>query len=222
MLTSFYFWIEFTTFIICLVNYRRFNSLRYKLFLPYLLIIVLYELGNINKMFALPVPGKTWKSNAWIVNFEALFEFIFYSFFTISTLKNIKQRTWFSLLAVAIAVFTLIDIFFIQGVLNLSSIAILLQYALLITMVCRFFFIKMQDMDQRAIWADPDFWVHTGLLFFFLAEFLFFASYTHMVEKDLAVYRLLFHVITSVAIIILYPCLSISFLCFRATKKISY
>lgn len=221
MLRSLYFWIEVATFIICVINYRRFILLRYKLFLPYLLIILLYEVGNIYKIYALPVPGSPWKSNAWVVNFELLFEFAFYSFFTISTLKIYKQRNLFSALAVVVFIFTLIDIFAIQGFMQLSTIAILLQYALLITMVCRFFFIKMQDMDQRAIWADPDFWVHTGLLFFFLAEFLFFASYSKMAEKDLPVYRLLFRVITSVAILILYPCLSISFLC-RQTKKISY
>lgn len=221
MAFNFYFWIEVVTLLICALNYSKFTLTRYKLFLPYLLIIVLYELGNIYKMFA----SNEHKSNVWIVNFELLFEYVFYSYFIISVHKAKKQKRIITLVSLLCVVFTLFDIFFIQGFMALSTIAILIQYGILITLVCRFFYIKLQEHDfdrDISLLHLPDFWVHTGLLFFFLAEFLFFASYTNMAYKKLHAYSLLFTVISTVAILILYSCLSISFVCFRRMKKISY
>lgn len=213
---NFYFWVEASTLLICMFCCNRFNLTRYKLFLPYLTIIVLYEYGNIHQMFTIH------QSNVWIVNFEILLEYIFYSYFIISTYKKGREKNLLMLISLVILLFTFADIFMIQGIMALCTIAIMLQYGFLITMVCRFFFRQMQEVDQSSsLLQQPDFWVHTGLLFFFLAEFLFFASFSGMAYKNIANYRLLFVVISNVAILILYACLSISFLCFRQTKKIS-
>ena len=214
---DFYFWIEVATMLICMLCYSKFDITRCKLFLPYLITIVLYELGTIYKLFA--ING----SNAWAANIELIVEYVFYSYFIISVYKNRKHRKVIILISLACFVFTLIDIFFIQGVMSLCTIAILIQYSILITLVCRFFYMKMQEFEKNvSLLHQPDFWVHTGLLFFFLAEFLFFASYTNMAHKKLSSYHLLFSVISNVAILILYSCLSISFICFRRMKKISY
>lgn len=221
MAFNFYFWIEVITLLICGLCYNKFTLTRYKLFLPYLLIIVLYELGNIHKMFTIDNS----KSNLWISNFELLFEYVFYSGFIIAVYKDKKQKRIITLVSVLCVIFTLVDIFFIQGFMALSTIAILIQYSILIPLVCRFFYMKMQEHDtgqEESLLQQPDFWVHTGLLFFFLAEFLFFASYTNMAYKKLYSFHLLFSVISNVAIFILYSCLSISFVCFRRMKKISY
>lgn len=215
MIDSFYFWVEVLTLLVCIFCYRKFNLTRYKLFLPYLAIIVFYEFGTIHQWFGIK------ESNAWIVNFEILFEYLFYSSFIISIYKKQKGLLW--LVSLLCLLFTFIDIFFIQGVMALCTIAILVQYSLLIALVCGFFYLKMQEAGQNiSLLKQPDFWVNTGLLFFFLSEFLFFASYTNMAYKKLYSFHLLFMVISNVANLILYSCLSISFLCFRQTQKTSY
>lgn len=212
---SIYFWIEITTLLVCVYCYQRFNITRYKFFIPYLLAIVLYEFGTLHKWFA--IKGH----NLWISNFEILVEYIFYSCFIISIYRRSIDRRIFGWLTLATSVFTLLDIFFIQGFFMLCSIAIVLQYTILIVMVCRFFYIKMQDMDvSKSLTTDPDFWVNTGLLFFFLAEFLFFVSFNKAYIKP-EVFRSLFNIITAVANFILYSCLIIAFLCFRPIKTTS-
>jgi hypothetical protein len=219
MIDSFYFWVELSALLVCVFCYHRFNITRYKLFLPYLFIIVLYELGNVFKMFGI----QKHKSNVWIANFEFLFEYVFYSYFILAVEKNKRVLSGLILMTLGCVAFTLVDIFFIQGIFQLGTFAIILQYSVLITLVCRFFYVKMQDFEHSgSLLSDPDFWVHTGLLFFFLAEFMFFASYAQMAYKKEYTYVFLFKIFTNVALLILYSCFSISFLCFIRTKKISY
>lgn len=208
---------EAPALLVCLFCYRKFNLIRYKLFLPYLLLIVLYEFGAANKLFGIG----THKSNLWLVNFEITFEYLFYSFFIISAYPDKKERKTFGFITLGVFVFTMVDIFFIQGFMKLCSIAIVIQYALLIVMVCRFFYILMQSFDKdTSILSKPDFWVNTGLLFFFLSEFLFFASFNLAYSRP-KFFSTIFHVINTGANIILYSCLIISFLCFRPIKTIS-
>jgi hypothetical protein len=207
---------EVTALITCFIFYRKFNSRRYQLFLPYLFVIVLYELGGLYRMFS--IHG----TNAWIMNFEVLFEYLFYSYFTISYYKQQRQKKTLTAITLFCFVFSLVDIFFIQGVMNLGTIAMLVQYIILITLACRYFYLKMQEFDvNESLIRNPDFWVNTGMLFFFLAEFLFFSSYTNLAYKRLHSYQMLFDVISIVAIIILYSCLTISFLCFRQMNNTS-
>jgi hypothetical protein len=209
--------LEVGALLACIINYKRFQLTRYKLFLPYLASILLYEYGAANKWFGI---GPT-KSNLWMVNFEILYEYVFYSFFIISAYRNRGEKKIFSIITFCTCIFTIIDIFFIQGFMKLCSIAIVVQYGLLIIMVCRFFYMLMQEFDKdTSLLRKPDFWVNTGLLFFFLAEFLFFASFNLAYTRP-HFFSALFHVISGVANIILYSCLIISFLCFRPIKTIS-
>jgi hypothetical protein len=210
-----YLWVEATTLLVCIIFYRKFNLTRYKLFLPYLLIIVAYEWGAHNKLFSIH------HSNHWIVNIELALEFAFYSFFILSAFRNKKERKIFTAIALSILAFTVIDILFIQGIYKLCSFAIVLQYGLLIVMVCRFFYNKLQDFEiDSSLLNQPDFWVNTGLLFFFLAEFLFFAAFDLAYIRPLS-FSALFRIISGVANIILYSCIIISFICFRPTKTVS-
>ncbi|QKJ32559.1 hypothetical protein HQ865_23275 [Mucilaginibacter mali] len=209
--------LEVAAFFICLFSYKRFNLTRYKLFLPYLAIILLYEYGSSNKLFGIG-PNK---SNLWAVNIEIAFEYLFYSFFIISAYREKKEKKRFTFITLCVFTFTLIDICFIQGIMRLCSIAIVIQYGVLIIMVCRFFYLLMGEFDKEtALLHKPDFWVNTGLLFFFLSEFLFFASFNLAYSRPL-LFREIFHVVSGVANIILYSCLIIAFLCFRPIKTMS-
>jgi hypothetical protein len=184
--------------------------------LPYLAIIVVFEYGSTLGWFAIN------HHNLWSVNFEITFEFLFYSWFILSDFKNKKLKRRLAGLVAGIVVFTAFDIAFIQGFHKLCTIAILVQYTLLIALACLFFYRQLHTFDvSTSLLGQPDFWVHTGLLFFFLTEFLFFASFTTMAYKKIPNFALLHNVISTVSIFILYSCLSVSFLCFRRMTKSS-
>ncbi|MEO6150026.1 MAG: hypothetical protein ABIP28_07690 [Mucilaginibacter sp.] len=184
-------------------------------FLPYLLLIVLYELGSFFYLFVIN------KSNAWITNIIISIEFLFYSCLLIVLLDK-KLRARLVILVLSAFLFTVVDVFAIQGFWDLGTIAILVQYVVLIVLVCMFFSQLMRRSGEHlSLIRLPAFWINTGLLFFCLAEFMFFAAFTYMTAKKNYNYYMLWLVISNMANLILYSCLSISFLCFNK-KKLSY
>lgn len=216
-----YLFVETVTLLTCIFCYRKFWVPRFKLFLPYMVFIVWYEFTSITRSFFMHKWFYINHSNLWIVNFEVTLEFLFYSFFVISSYRDKKDRRMYTFISLLFTLFTFIDIFFIQGFLKLCSIAIVLQYALLILMVCRFFYKTMQQFDKdTTLIKQPDFWVNTGLLFFCLAEFLFFASFNLAYVRHIF-FSTIFHLVSGLANIILYSCIAISFICYRRTRTIS-
>ncbi|RVU01426.1 hypothetical protein EOD41_05540 [Mucilaginibacter limnophilus] len=214
MLEYLYFIIELLALLTLAVQYKKLEKTQYIYFLPYLLLIVCYEAGSIYNLFN--VNG----SNEWITNVIITIEFLFYSCFLVNVLNQKLRRRLFTIVAVTF-LFTVIDVAFIQGFWKLATIAILLQYIVLITLVCMFFYQLMnQAGEQLTLIRLPNFWVNTGLLFFCLAEFLFFAAFTYMTASKNYHYYLLWYIISNVANLILYSCLSISFLCFSKSRKL--
>ncbi|RYZ97808.1 MAG: hypothetical protein EOP47_20825, partial [Sphingobacteriaceae bacterium] len=128
MFQSFYFIFEALALITALVQYKKIEKTPYLYFLPYLLLIVLYEIGSYFKIFVVN------HSNAWITNIVISIEFLFYSCFLIVLLAK-KLRARLVILVASTFLFTVIDVFAIQGFWNLGTIAILVQYVVLIILV---------------------------------------------------------------------------------------
>lgn len=210
-----YFIIELLALITLAVQYKKLEKTQYVYFLPYLLLIICYEAGSIYNLFN--VNG----SNEWITNVIITVEFLFYGSLLVNMLSRNVKRRLFAVLG-GTFLFTVIDVTFIQGFWKLATIAIMLQYIVLITLVCMFFYQLMQQAgEQLSLIRLPDFWVNTGLLFFCLAEFLFFAAFTYMTANKNYQNYLLWYIISNMANLILYSCLSVSFLCFSKNKKLS-
>jgi len=216
MLKYIYFVFEILALTTLLSQYKKIEKTQYVYFLPFLVFILSYETGSLYDIFI--ING----SNAWAVNIVITIEFLFYSSFLIALLDK-KSRARLTILTASVFLFTVIDVLVIQGFWNLCTIAILLQYLVLIILICIFFYQLMHRTGEHlSLIQLPHFWVNTGLLFFCLAEFLFFAAFTYMITKKTYSYSLLWDVISNMANIILYSCLSISFLCFNRTKKVLY
>ncbi|GAB3922747.1 hypothetical protein [Mucilaginibacter myungsuensis] len=208
--------LEGLALLVGLISFNKITIGRYKLLPPYLAIIISFEICNMMGLFAYQ------RTNLWVMNIAITFEFLFFGAFILSAYRNKKEQRIFGLIMLAVLLYTVIDVVWVKGVFKLGYHAIVVQYSLLIVIVCRLFYNMMQEFDRGTSLAhDPDFWVSTGLLFFFLAEFLFFASfklaYTH---PD--TFSALFKVIKTIANFILYSCLIVSFLWARRAKKISY
>jgi len=217
MLTSLYFLFECIAFVSSAINYPYLRQSFYKYLFPYLGFIVFYEFGSLYNWFTVN------HSNAWITNITITVFFVFYSWLLNSILKKFKRTTSANNLVVLfILVFTVLTVF-IQGFWILDTYAILAQFMWLVILTCTFFYRLINEpTDQRIdIIKLPDFWINTGMLFFCLAEFLFYASYAYMAMRKNYDYYIFFVVISNVANLILYSSLAISFVCFRTMKKSS-
>lgn len=177
-------------------------------FIPFLLVIVLFEWGTLQGWFTIN------KSNLWSVNIITLIEFVFFAFFLhsiLSRLSNKKKIVWIMGL---ILILSVVNIVFVQGLWRFHSYTYLLGAITIITFCCIYFSELMdQDLGAVSIALYPFFWICTGLLFFYLGQFLFFAFFEYMAYKKDYSYYSLFKVISNVSNVILYSCLSIGFLC---------
>lgn len=184
--------------------------------MPYLLFICAYEICSVFHLFIIN------QNNAWITNIIITIEFTFFSTFIAKLLPIPLRKRVFKVIIVLIA-FTAINIAFIQGFWNMATITIILQYIMLIVLVCMYFYQLMHQHadEQLSLIHIPDFWVNTGLLFFCLLEFCFFCAFSYMVSRKSYYYLELWIVIANMANFILYSCLAVSFLCFNR-KKMSY
>jgi hypothetical protein len=77
-----YFGFELLALFIALVKYRSLLESEYKFFIPFLILIVLYETGSLYNKFSIG------NNNTLATNFITGVEFTFYSFFIRNTLKS--------------------------------------------------------------------------------------------------------------------------------------
>lgn len=217
MLRYAYFFFEGLALLISLISFNRVKHTNYRYFLPYLAIILFYEFADFKHYFRIYHDHHI--NNLWITNIEITYEFVFYGLFIGSMLKD-KRKYYLAVLGIVL--FTAIDILFIQGVWNLCTAAIIIQYVFLIFMIFRFFNQLLNSFSKKInIIKYPDFWINTGMLFFCLTEFLFFCSFTFVnfhINKN---YSLLYFVLSNIANAILYSCISIALLCFSKTRNSS-
>lgn len=213
MLLSAYLFFELLAFITSVIKYKALKHTRYVYFIPYLFFIMIYEFGSIKNWFSYK------QSNLWISNITLFIFFMFYSVFIYGVIKTKKFKEWIRRLIVFTILCSAANMAFLQGFWGLDTITILLQFAVLIAIICLYFYELMNYMGKELnILRLPGFWLNTGLLFFCLGQFLFYSSFAYMAYKNNYNFSVLHHVVISISIAILYSFLTISFLCIR-TKK---
>ena len=212
-----YFGFELLALFIALVKYRSLLESDYKFFIPFLVVIVSYETGSLYNKFSIG------NNNTLATNFITTVEFAFYSFFIRNMLKSPFYKKVILITIFVCLGYNIINQFFIQGILKLNVSAIILQTIVIIFITGVYFWELMQVSfsNSLSIVKLPGFWLCTGVLFFYLGEFLFFASYSYMAYKRSYDYYLLYRMISDIANAILYTCLIISFLCLNPTRKLS-
>ena len=215
MLDVSYFFFESLALLTVIIQYKKLRHSIYKYFLPFLLIIVIYEYGNIRDWFYIN------HSNLYITNIEECTFFLFFAIFLRNLINNERSKKIINVLIPVTFFCALLNMAFIQGFWKLDSITILLQFAVIIFIICLYFYELMNSIDINIpILKIPGFWLNTGLLFFCLAEFLFYASFAFMAYKGNYHYLVLALVISNFSNAILYSCLSVCFLCFSRTTKL--
>jgi hypothetical protein len=214
MFVHIYLFFEIIAFLTAIAQFNYIKQTQYIYFIPYLFFIVVYEAGSIFNWFSIN------HSNLWISNITMIFSFLFYSTFLYKIIKTPVFLIWIKRVIFLSILCSVINMAFLQGFWKLNTITILLQFAVIIIISCIYFYELMNYTGEAmVIIKSPAFWLNTGLLFFCLSEFLFFSSFAYMAYKNNYNYHILFSVISNAANIILYSCLTVSFLCFSRTRS---
>ena len=212
-----YFYFELLALIAALVKFKPLLNNGYTPFLPFLVFIVIYETISFNDLYL--ING----SNIWMVNLVTTVEYLFYSLFIRSLLKSPFYKKAILVTIIISLFYNLTSLFFIHGLLNLNISAIIIQTIIIIIITGRYFWELMEVpfSSSLSIIKLPGFWLNTGVLFFYLGEFMFFASYSYMAYKHNGDYLYLWRFISNMANAVLYTCLTVSFLCLSPTRKLS-
>ena len=191
------------TLLAVFAQFKRLKHTVYKYFLPYLLFIIIYKYGS------LLGKGNINNSNLYITNIVQIISFTFYSFFLQNLLQHAINKQIIRTLIFTTLFCDAINMAFIQGFWRLDSITILIQLAVIIIIACLYFYELINAIEiEISIIRLPAFWLNTGLLFYCLSNLLIFFYITYKNDRD---YLLLIGVISSIANIILYSCLTLCF-----------
>lgn len=210
MLNYLYFFFEGLAFLVAAIQLPKLKNSHYWWFVPYLFLILVYEYGSTEGWFG--ING----SNMYIANITMFIFFLFYALFLLKLIKTPKLKKWITAAIISTAVIYALNNAFYQGFWKLDTITLMIQYFVLIIITCLYFYELMNYTHvQLSIISLPGFWLNTGLLFFCLVFFLFYASFTFLAYQKLNEYALLFTIVANLANAILYSCLTVSFLCVR-------
>lgn len=215
MLVYIYFYSELLALISCIYAYKKLDS-NFKVFLPFLAFIVLYELANIYDLLL-------WRhTNAWCGNFEGMIELVVYGRFVASLDKRKAYRTKVYMAIAAGIVITFIDIFFFQGFWTPNTIAIALQNTILTTLVCIYYYNLLNNSDEYPdLLKFPPFFATMGLLLYSLTSFFYNVFFSYMVSVKSYRFFIVARIINEISCVAIYSLLAISFLCFLRMKKLT-
>lgn len=213
MVVRIYLIFEIMAFLTALFQYNKMKETAYRVFVPYLFYVVLYEIGPLFHTFSIN------DSNQWIVNYDLTVFFLFYSIFILKLLKTISFKKWIRI-GIFLSIFlSIINNIFYQGFWKLDTITVLIQFALLILITFLYFYELMNYVEgQFSVVWNPGFWLNTGLLFYCLSRFLYFSAFAYLAYGHNNSYAILSSAISNICNALLYSCLTVSFLCFNKSK----
>ncbi|WP_162276825.1 hypothetical protein [Mucilaginibacter pedocola] len=180
-----------------------------------MLFIVAYETASFYKVFSVN------HSNLWAVNIVELIEFMFYSFSIYTNLGTARYKRPILIAIVGSIIYSVLSLLLIHGFWKLNISGILLQ-TLVIIVACGVYFrqlISLPSAQAFNLLKQPGFWLNTGVLFFYLGEFLFFASFSYLAYKNSFAYLQFWMVVSSIANVLLYGCLIACFLYVKPSTR---
>lgn len=202
-------WFELLAFITSIVVLKKTRGTALVFFIPFLLLVNVYEIGTIKGWFTSKVSNHFAGNIFMPVHFSFYLGLLLAVFSSIQT-KKIVVVNWLVLMALY-----LINLLFIQGMDKYNSYTYLAGSLTLIGWCCYLFYRIMVTPTGLSIMNYPFFWIYTGVMFFYLFRFVFMSYFTLMAYTPSLKYIQLFKSISNISIILLYSCITTGLLCFK-------
>jgi ABC-type multidrug transport system fused ATPase/permease subunit len=202
-------YIEILAFLTSAASYDKLKSGYLRWFIPFLFFIVLIELTGRYFRTVLHEP------NAWIYNISTTIEFLFYGSIFYQTYQNSRYKSivkWFLFLYPVAAA---LNILFIQGYQYFHTYTMSLGALCMVIFACLYFIDLLNAGKKLDLVRTPMFWIASGLLFFYLGNFVYELLFDIIELKQYDFERRLFRAINNSLILVLYSCFIIGFLCQR-------
>ena len=190
---------------------KRFPEIHLKLFFPFLLMTLAVEVAaNL-----IPFSGQT---NVHIYNYFTAFEFCFYLYAIRSMVINVRARKVLLISSLLYGIGSAIYIYFFVPPLHFHAISYAFGCLLVVTAAVYYFYELFKRPKSTNLLQSPDFWICTGLLFFYCSSFPLFGlvNFWNSVPKFIIMN---FASIIYILNVFLYTLFSIAFLCRMKDRK---
>jgi hypothetical protein len=159
-------------------------------------------------------------TNSWASNIEEILECGLCTYFMASLSDSFSyKRKVYSFLGLIVFI-SIIDMLFIQGLWKLNTVAIVMQFLFILTLIGIYYYKTLDKAEEGLeLIKHPPFLVVTGFLFYFLSKCFFYICYSYMVYKNNYTFFILAVTIPGLANLLLNFMLIYTFLCVRKEKK---
>lgn len=186
----------------------------FKWYLPYFVFINIYELANFFDLLMIK------HSNSWCNNLVGFMEFPIIIYFLTSFDRRPSYKKTVYILTVIIVLFSLADIFFIQGFWERDTIAIVIQALFVLALIFIYYRNLLEDAQEGLeLIKSPPFLAITGWLFYFCAKVMFYVGFSYMIYKNNYHFYILAGTIPGLSNLLLNSILIYAFICSSKNKR---
>lgn len=208
-----YYYFEFAALLISVVFLYKFDDKPFRWFIPFLLLMVSVDLTG------LFIRRELKQVNTWLFNYSIPVEYLFYGFMigSLCFTKSIKKAIFTC--TCIFAVWAIVNLFFLQGFINLNTNTLKAGSTLMIIFSCLGLVDLFRNYEHTTLLKNPLFWICTGVLFFNTGEFLYLFFFDTFLQKGWDKTAKVFASINNKLIYILYTCISIAIICSKKLEK---
>ncbi len=195
------------------VFYKKLRPKWLQLFFYFLLFTFMVEAGSAFYSYYLK------KSNHFIINLFSFISFSFYFFLFYKTFEERKFRTFIYVVIFIYLLFSLCDIFFIEGFYYFNIYSFCFG-SILIVLCCLLYFARLFTANELInYFTIPMFWISTGLLFFYVGNLVQVSLMNYIIKNHLDPDGSIYQIIMITLNLILYGTFTVGLLCNRPWKK---
>jgi len=196
-----------------IIFYKKLQPRWLRLFLYFLLITLATDIGAglYSQYFQ--------KSNHFIINMYLPVNFCFYLLLFILTFEKRSYKNLVWMLLALFLVFYFSDILFLEGfyTFNIYSFCV---GSILIVLCCLLYFTVLFTSEKVInYFASPPFWIATGLIFFYVGNLVQISLMNYIINNQLDPGGRIYELISIILNVILYGCITISFICNYPWRK---
>lgn len=147
-------------------------------------------------------------------------EYTLYSLFFLETLRKSLVKVFVTFSIGLYALFAICNVLFFQSLHIPGSYNFILEASLLLTWTLVYFYELYVFFKPQKLWQVPEFWVCTGILFFFAGTFFQMGLHSYLIRTNRELANQLY-VINHLLNILLYSLITVGFLCKASQKKSS-
>jgi hypothetical protein len=198
---------------ISIIYYKRLKPTWLRLFTWFLLFSMLISITGYFYSFYLK------KGNHFIFNIYLLIQFLFYFGIFYKTFQTKKLKTYTLLISTCFLVYLLISFIFLNGFRAFNSLGFTIGSVLTILFCLLYFGVLFNADGFINYFKIPMFWIATGILFFFVGNFIYLSFLNYILENNLDSGGNIYEFIIITLNILLYSFFSIGFLSNQTWKR---